>query len=363
MMASFQRCAIGASLILLGACGGVSQVPLVSSGGTAPTVPLGRQNVEHAPALMTHGSFVLPQLNRGKSWMSSQWRKEQRNPQHKKRLLLYVGVHGYFGSVDILDYKTGAMVGQVSGDFVDPGGLCSDREGNVYVADYAGEGSEIQAGTTEVIKTWPTAGRTDGCAVSDGGDVAFSNWETGPDGGGNVEVFPGGGPTGIIHYGPGHNDMPAAYDDKGNLFISSGSLWELPAGDNSWRRLNSDRPMPWGAVEWDGRYLAVTCNESFEKKGTCIKQVSVSASTAKVVNNVRLLVRRGLCGRYLWLDMWAEDAREPDGQTTSPATQIAAIDGQCDPAPILVWSYPAGGTPKRTIDVERYAEGATIVKI
>ena len=347
MTAWFQRCALGASLILVAGCG-------------SPQMPFG------GTGAMPQGSSIATHVNQGKSWMSSQWRNEVRNPHHKKRLLLYVGVHEFSGSgvVDILDYKTGSLIGQASG-FLYPDGLCSDRNGNVYVAD-VGAGYEIQAGTTNVIKSWstaPTDGSTTACAVSAGGDVAFTNWESSYEGGGNVKVFPGGGPIGIDYPGPGAFDTPAAYDDKGDLFISSGSLWEIPAGDSSWRPLKSSRPMPWGAVEWDGKYLAVTCNESFEKKGSCIKRVTVSGSTAKVVDNVRLLVRRGLCGRYLNLATWAEDAMEPNGQTTSPASQIAAVDGQCDPTVIDVWSYPAGGTPTRTIDVGPFAGGVTIIKI
>lgn len=343
----FALCAC-ASLIMLAGCGGADQVPLLSSGGVAQTVSL------------------------GKSWISSQWRSELRNAHHRKRLLLYVGVAGYPGAVDILDYKTGALMGQLLDVFVAPDGLCSDPKGNVYVADYSlDEGFEIQAGTTNVVKSWQTDGSANGCAVSENGDVAFTNFKTGPSGGGNVEVFPGGAPSGVVYPGPGYNDMPAAYDNKGNLFEtcdtgpctgSSPELWELPAGGSSWMPLSSKSAIPWAPIEWDGKYLAILCDISQSRRKACIDQVTVSGSTAKVVNIVRFSADRG-CGRYLAIDNWAEDAKRPDGQTTSPATQIAALDSQCNPAPILVWSYPSGGAPKRIIHVAENGLSATIVKV
>jgi hypothetical protein len=360
------------SLIMFGGCGGAAQMPQPSS-GIAQTVPPGRQNVDHTLALTTRLGFGAPQVNRGNSWMSSQWRNELLNPHHKKRVLLYVGVGvSYYANaiVEVLDFKTGAKIGQVSG-FSDPEALCSDRKGNVYVGDTYYGGFEIQAGTTRVINSWPnTGGEPDGCAVSSSGDVAFTNWKSNPEGGGDVEVFPGGGHTGIIHYGPGTYDEPAAYDNKGNLCetcfggpssCNSGKpeLWEIPAGGNSWMPLSSNRSLGWAPLEWDGKFLAILCGVSINEHRTCIDQVAVSGSTAKRVNQVRFSARSGR-GRHLIITTtWAEDAKEPNGQTTSPATQIAASGG----SNILVWSYPAGGKPKRTIITDQYVHSVTIVKV
>ena len=68
------------------------------------------------------------------------------------------------------------------------------------------------------------------------GDVAFSIVDNGHEGcsGSGVEVYPGGDRHGTFYPGPEDCNMPAAYDGKGNLFISDGKLWELPAGDSSW---------------------------------------------------------------------------------------------------------------------------------
>ena len=345
--------------IALAGCGGTAQVPQLSSGGAAQTVPPGRQV-----------------FNRGKSWMSSWWLNQLHNPHHKKEKLLYLDAYGKRGHViDVLDYRTGRLIGQVYAGLYGATNFCSDRNGNVYVALWDAGGFEFQRGTTKVIKTFETSGSPSGCAVSKSGDVAFSIWEVGHSGGGSVEVFPGGGSTGTVYPGPGYNDMPAAYDDKGNLFetcfggpssCNSGNpeLWELPAGGSSWMPLRSNRPISWGPLEWDGKYLALLELEPIQMCRACIDQIAVSGNRYKLVNKLRLL--DSSCSVELGSG-WGENAKNPNGQTTSPATEIVAGNtaGCSPPAPILVWSYPAGGAPKRTISLrhDTPAGPATIVKI
>ena len=216
------RCfALGVCLcVAVAGCGGAAQVPQLSSGGVALAVPLERQD-----------------FNRGKSWMSSRWLNELHNPHHKKRKLLYFGANGNGRHpIDILDYKTGALVGQVYWGFYGGSNLCSDRNGNVYAASWKSGGFEIRAGTAKVIKTFDMQGNPDDCAVNKSGDVAFSIADNGHEGcqGSGVEVYSGGRRHGTFYPGPKSCNMPAAYDGAGNLFISDGKLWELPAGNSSW---------------------------------------------------------------------------------------------------------------------------------
>ncbi len=300
--------------------------------------------------------------------MSARWLNELHNPHHKKQKLLYVGAHGNSrGVVDILNYRTGALVGQVYWGFYGGTNLCSDRNGNVYAASWDSGGFEIQAGTAKVIKTFDMQGNPDGCAVSKSGDVAFSILDNGHEGcqGSGVEVFAGGNRHGTFYPGPTNCNMPAAYDDKGNLFISDGKLWELPAGGSSWMPLRSNRSISSGPLEWDGKYLALLepyqlCETQKNPRRGCIDQIAVSGNRYTVVNRIHLL--DSSC-RVELQSGWAENAKNPNGQTTSPATEIVAGNDFCYPIPIRVWSYPTGGAPIRTISLPRAAGAATIVVI
>ncbi len=334
-------------------CGGTAQVPQLSSGGPAQTVPLERQD-----------------FNRGKSWMSSRWLNELHNPHHKKQKLLYLDAHGKGRHVvDILDYRTGALIGQIYWGTYGATNLCSDRNGNVYAASWDSGGFEIRAGTTQVIKTFDTLGTVDGCAVSKSGDVAFTVANRSPVScsGSGVLVYPGSGGHSTFYPGPDDcGDMPAAYDDKGNLFISDGKLWELPAGGSSWKPLRSNRSISSGPLEWDGKYLALLephqlCETQKKPKRGCIDQIAVSGDKYNVVNRIQLL--DSSC-RVELFSGWAENAKNPNGQTTSPATEIVAGNGGCYPVPIQVWSYPAGGAPAGTISLPQdTAAGATTLVI
>ncbi len=343
---------VGLCMALLG-CGGAAQVPQLPSNGTAQAVPLEGQG-----------------FNRGKSWMSSRWLNELHNPHHKKQKLLYLDVYRKGGhAVDILDYRTGALIGRVYWGFYGGSNLCSDRKGNVYAASWKSGGFEIQAGTTKVIKTFDMLGNPDGCAVSKSGDVAFSIVDNGHEGcsGSGVEVYRGGDRHGTFYPGPEDCNMPAAYDDKGNLFISDSKLWELPAGGSSWIALRSNRSISSGPLEWDGKYLALlepyrSCVTPKNPTRGCMDQIAVSGNRYTVVNRIHLL--DSSC-RVELLSGWAENAKNPNGQTTSPATEIVAGNDGCYPLPIRVWTYPAGGAPKRTISLSQDAPAgaATIVVI
>ncbi|HEY2474159.1 MAG TPA: hypothetical protein VGI19_05090, partial [Candidatus Cybelea sp.] len=263
------------------------------------------------------------------------------------------------------------LLGQIYLGLYGATNLCSDRNGNVYAASGANGAFEIQRGTTKVIKRFATDGTLDGCAVSKSGDVEFtiSNKSPVSCSGSGVEVYPGGRRHGTFYPGPDDcGDMPAAYDDKGNLFISDGKLWELPAGGGSWMRLRSNRSISRGPLEWDGKYFALLepfqmCETQKKPRRACIDQIAVSDNRYKVVNRIQLL--DSSCSEPVDSG-WGENAKNPNGQTTSPATEfVVGLGYGCSPSPIIVWPYPAGGAPKRTISLPQDAAAsvATIVQI
>jgi len=173
-----------------------------SNGTTTPTVD-GALNTRVAMTNLQHQGMPV-QHPLAHSWM--------RLPPKGIHGTIWASDVGY-GSVDMIAYPSGTLIGQVAG-FSFPYGLCSDKSGNVYVTDFSlEEGFEIQAGSTTVINSWPTGGEAIGCSVSNSGDVAFTNFYPG-----GVVVFPGGGPTGTTYLGPAY-DWPASYDKKGHLFV------------------------------------------------------------------------------------------------------------------------------------------------
>jgi hypothetical protein len=347
-----RRLALGICLsIALAGCGGGAAVPQLFGNGGVESVPLGRQD-----------------FTRGNSWMSSQWLNELRNPHHKKRKLLYLDAHGKGEHVvDILDYRTGSLFGQLYYGLYGASTLCSDRNGNIYAQSAEAGAFEIRAGTAKVIKRFDggSGKQVSGCAVSKSGDVAFTIANKSPVScsGSGVEVFPGGKRRGTFYPGPDScGDNAAAYDDKGNLFISDGKLWELPAGGSSWMRLRSNRSISPGHLEWDGKYLALLepyqlCLTQKKPGRSCIDQIGVSGNTYKVVNTIQFFDPS--C-RIAVIPSWGENAKNPNGQTTSPATEIVA--SACDQMRIHVWSYPAGGEPTRTIPLQ-YGTGPGAVTI
>lgn len=360
-MSAILRCgvALAALAAILAGCTGVgSQMP-----GQSPIAASLRDLQRSNRVGVVPAQHILK-----RSWIDPRWGNDLRDPHHKKQKLLYLSDLEY-GSLDIVNYKTGAAVGQVAG-FEYPYGDCSDKNGNVYVADFdQEEGFEIQAGTTTVINSWPTGGEAIGCSVSNSGDVAFSNFYPG-----GVKIV-AGPDAGASYPGPGY-DWPAGYDNKGNLFVmcnyvapcSNPHLAELPAGSDQWILLNfsaSSITFPSG-IEWDGKYLAMAA-QCQSGNSSCVAQVTVSGSTATVVNTVELDAGGSGCSSYVDLGgSWAEDARNPNGQLKSRTTAIAAANLWCFPSPVLVWPYPAGGPPKRVISLlspYQYDYGTALIKI
>jgi hypothetical protein len=242
-----------------------------------------------------------------------------------------------YGSVDAVAYPSGTLIGQVAG-FEYPYGDCSDKNGNVYVADFDLEsGYEIQAGTTKIINSWATGSETIGCSVSNTGDVAFSNFYPG-----DVIVFPGGGPSGHIYPSPGYLS-PAGYDPSGNLFAvcsegslcSSTHLAELPNGSSSWILLNlSPAPSFASGVQWMGKYLGIGAVSD-------IDLVAISGSNAKVVKTIAL--QGGSCfSNPSLVANWGNVLKQPNGVVTKKVKDLAVPDTACFPSPIDIYNAKNG---------------------
>jgi hypothetical protein len=351
--------AVVAALVVLAACSG-------SPDQSAPSNGTSRLDARARSMFALTRRDALPSLRAKsprRSWLS---------PAAKKtKALLYVADNGtYPGTVDLYDYKNGAMLGQSGGIGYILYGMCSDKDGNAYVTDFAtGNVYEIEHATTTVIDSWNSNGEAIGCSVNPrNGDLAVTNFYdfASPSGTGGVIVYPGGGPSGTDYPGPGYL-WPAGYDRHGNLFAQGNyagqcpnpCLAELSAGASTWSLLTVSGATIYypAAVEWDGKYLGVGDQEGGGTSQSVIYQMSVKNGTATVANSV--VPSAGCSGGYVDIVQWAYDARKPNDLPVKHATQMAA-GSSCD-ASVFKWKYPAGGDPTGEIPDGTFPYGLTIV--
>lgn len=284
--------------------------------------------------------------------------------------LLYVSDNGFYPPVvDVFNYSTGSMVGQVAGSFEYLYNPCSDKAGNVYVPDFeSGTVYEIQHRTTNVINSWAGNGYPIGCSVSRSGDLAVSafSYGGGQDADGAVIIYPGGGPSGTVQKGPG-NDWPATYDEAGNLFVqgdykgqcTSPCIAELPKGGNSWKILSYNRTIFFpGAVELMGKVLGVGDQEAGGSSATAIYATKVSGKTAKATNATTL--SDGSCSDGNALGGWANVSTNPNGLQIKKVTGVVGANHWC--GTLNKWKFPAGGNPTGRVNGAATPNGATLIK-
>ena len=213
-------------------------------------------------------------------------------------------------------------------------GLCSDDSGNVWVANSTLNALDefTRAGyeTTIVPDRYGSPG---GCSVNPiTGAVAAINQDNG-------ELVVNGNASYSTSLVAGYY---CAYDDHGNLFgvgMNSdyeGQLVELPKGANSVENitLNPNESLQGtGAVQWDGKYLAVQAAHSGNK--VTIYRLAVSGSNATIVGTTRLVSPR-------------KETPIRDVQFWIQGNTIAEPIGS-EGKGVGDWRYPEGGPPVRVI--------------
>lgn len=353
------RCALGvaAGLTILAGCSANGNTPQL--GGNTATQSV-RHDIQELNRTFAMTNVLHKGIPAGRRPLAHSW---MRKPPKATTGTIWATDLEY-GSVDMIAFPSGTLIGQVSG-FEYPYGDCSDKAGNVYVADFdLEEGFEIQAGTTKVINSWPTGGESIGCSVSNAGDVAFTNF------------YPGGvkivaGPDGGASYpGPGY-DWPAGYDLHGNLFVecnyaapcSNPSFAELLAGSSSWIFLNLKTAVNFpAAVQWMDKHLGVADQNLNSSNLTGIDLVKITGSQAIVIKTITL----GGTGCSSYADVsasWGSVSKKPNGLTTKKIKFIIAGNLWCFPSPINVYKGK-GGNPIDSIYVltYQYDYGVTFTK-
>jgi len=249
--------------------------------------------------------------------------------------LLYVT--GACGGICVLTYPGGTLVGQLA-DSNSPYGECVDKAGDVFVADFGGEGGtaailEYAHGGTKPIATLGDPGYyPESCSIDPTtGNLAVTN-DNGP-----VAIYAGakGDPT---YY----TDSKAyllgfcAYDDKGNLFVNgeyvgSGNyaLVEMPKGSTTFKSIKLEKPPSfWYDIQWAGKYLAIADSSSV------IYHVAISGTRGTIVGSTLLNGPVSIIEVQFWIR--GSTIIEPYGATDTPDE-------------IGFWKYPTGGKLRKTI--------------
>jgi hypothetical protein len=138
------------------------------------------------------------------------------------------------------------------------------------------------------------------------------------------------------------------YDGRGNLFVDGYSeqggqfaMAELPAGTHSFETvtLNQTIVLP-GAIQWDGKYLAVGDQVSLYGPST-IYEFSMSGSTGTLVNTTPLSDSCDV------LQFWIHGKR--------------VITSNYCASHVLYFDYPAGGSSTKTISDKLQEPGGVTV--
>ncbi|HEY2475486.1 MAG TPA: hypothetical protein VGI19_11875 [Candidatus Cybelea sp.] len=192
-----------------------------------------------------------------KSWMAA---------DAKTKDLLYLTI----GTVNVYSYPQGVLEGQLTG-FSDPLGDCTDKAGDVYIADYTKDAVvEYAHGGTQPLRTLSVPGTGPvNCAVDPtSGDLVVTTSGNASGGGANVAVYHKAKGTPVTYTDSEIEGFTyCAYDHAGDLFVDGTpapgygydfELAELSKGAKALAPVTLQGGVSWdGALQWDGRYLAV----------------------------------------------------------------------------------------------------------
>lgn len=288
---------------------------------------------EHAlpqAGIMSTFADSVPYVRSGKqTWMDQ---------NAKNGDLLYVSRQSA-GEIQVYTYPKGKPAGILTG-FDSPQGLCTDKNGDLFVVTSQQILVYAHGGTTPIKTLDDTGNAPHGCAVDPTtGNLAVSgglyqNTEA------NIAIYndASGSPT-VYKDGFVSQFVYCTYDDAGNVFTNGGPMTELPSGSSSFVGITVNQPFNQGypALQWDGDYIAIQ-NPSVSKHGpTTILQVSVSGTTGTVVKTISLSSPKNK-NNYLEAQFWVqvETIVNPEAQNGN----------------VGLWHYPTGGKPYGTVKVQ-----------
>jgi hypothetical protein len=268
--------------------------------------------------------------------------------------LLYVG--GATNKVSIFNYPSGTD----AGTFKAPGqisGMCSDGVGNVFIAanrhekgGVAGYVYEYAHGGTTPIATLQIPRNELAVACSD--DPTSANLAVTINNAKNfvssVAIYASASKAPLVlkNRNLGTFAQPA-YDDSGNLFVTSGSNVGamLAIGSSALTTVTFDVTIGIvGHAQWDGTAFALQSwadpKLGQEKQLERIFRIQISGSTATVGKGTRY---------HNWR------ARDPGQSWIQGDTLVATPDKK-----VVFWKYPDGGDPFKTLHPATGAQAITV---
>ena len=268
--------------------------------------------------------------------------------------LLYVGNSN--GTVSVYDYSDGTIVGVLT-KFMQPQGMCADRSGNVYIADYKARKvyEYAHGGTKPIFALDERPYHPFACSVEPKtGDLAVADFAQGYDTPGSVRVYsPGSKKTETYTATRDDHFISCAYDDRGDLFVlsdnyyygySSGHFFDfyyLPKGATQLIALDVPNPHYYNSgwdyqdvqsVAWDGRHWIVESYDYLDRYDINVDVTYVGATELTATY------------RYQGPIALYRPTRK------AKATQVVAASGSFSgKSAVDYWAYPAGGYPTSTI--------------
>ena len=288
-----------------------------------------------APPVVPQSHGIATSLGRTESRML---------PEAKREDLVYATTQGP-DPVYVYNYRTGRLVGMLGG-FQDAEGLCSDKNGNVFVADLRAQDivEYAHGGTTPIATLNDNGNNPNGCAVdARTGNLAVAGGA--PFQTANVAIYLNASGTPIVYPDPQeYNLWWCTYDSNSNLFISpwdlgaEGAIVELPAGSSNLRYIYLNQQVnPGGGIQWDGQHVVI--GNPYEKGNagpSTLYQLAISGSSATVIKTITLYGGKGKKDRNprIGNEFWIWGTKVLDSTTIAVGT----------------WSYPAGGLPTQRIN-------------
>lgn len=342
--ATYAMCVTAALALLAGCSGGGQQAsssltPVTGQSAAAGGHGLGSMGRHNQ---MTFTSVHAPQHIQGghhKSWVSPDVKRAPR--------LLFVSDDDY-NEVFIFTMPAMAVKGVLSG-FSEPQGMCSDKQGNIWVANTGtSQGLKYNRTGTLLATVSDPYGYPVGCAVNPtNGDLALTDIFD-FSGAGGVVVYPGGSGSGTRYSNPSQYEyFFAAYNDDGDLYTDGFSypsfvftISELPAGSSSMHTVSYSGGTVYfpGGVNWDrvNYNLVVGDQECNGGSASCQYQMLENSSGGLTITGSTPLqdYNGGSCD--VDQGALAPFSKYFAGGCISTGSALSAA---------ARWSYPSGGTP------------------
>ena len=301
-----------------------------------------------APQSVAGTAAFVPQASAAHARAAASWML----PEAKQQRLLYVSDPGT-NDVYVYTYPKGTLVGTLTG-FNEPWGLCSDRAGNVFIADvwnyrlieYA------HGGTTPVATLNDDDGHPTNCAIdpSTGNLAATFYFLSGSHRKSEVAIYASAEGTPRHYRGSKIGDglWACTYDEKGNLFVDGiygrtstvVGLAELRKGHHSLTNLSLGTWVQYlSGIQWADGYLAIADQSQGSHEAT-IYRLSLHGRKTAVAGTTEIDGTQGV------EQFWVEGDR-----VTAPGWDTAAI---------RLYHYPRGGSATRTIGGLHTPFGVTV---